>query len=132
MKRLYAANHLLGYVEARSGSTYERGLADSGLVYRVQGRLTTSRSYWMPLQRLIASGGSVLIIEHNLEVIRAADWVIDLEPEGGDRVGRIVAQGTPDQIAQVAGSYTGQSLKPALSAWKDVRVVQCGARYGSF
>jgi hypothetical protein len=48
MKRSYAANHLLGYVEARSRDTYERGLADSGLVYRVQGRLTTSRSYWMP------------------------------------------------------------------------------------
>ena len=66
-------------------------------------------------QRLIASGGSVLIIEHNLDVIRAADWVIDLGPEGGDRGGRIVAQGTPEQIAQVAGSYTGQFLKTALS-----------------
>jgi excinuclease ABC subunit A len=49
-------------------------------------------------------------------VIRAADRVIDLEPEAGDRVGRIVAQGTPEQIAQVAGSYTWRSLKPALSA----------------
>jgi excinuclease ABC subunit A len=67
-------------------------------------------------QRLIASGGSVLIIEHNLDVIRAADWVIDLGPEGGDRGGRIVALGTPEQIAQVAGSYTGQFLKTALSA----------------
>jgi excinuclease ABC subunit A len=66
-------------------------------------------------QRLIASGGSVLIIEHNLDVIRAADWVIDLGPEGGDRGGRIVALGTPEQIAQVAGSYTGQFLKTALS-----------------
>jgi excinuclease ABC subunit A len=67
-------------------------------------------------QRLIASGGSVLIIEHNLDVIRAADWVIDLGPEGGERGGRIVAQGTPEQIAQVTGSYTGQFLKSALSA----------------
>jgi excinuclease ABC subunit A len=67
-------------------------------------------------QRLIASGGSVLIIEHNLDVIRAADWVIDLGPEGGDRGERIVAQGTPEQIAGVVGSYTGQFLKTALSA----------------
>jgi excinuclease ABC subunit A len=65
-------------------------------------------------QRLIASGGSVLIIEHNLDVIRAADWVIDRGPEGGDGGGRIVGQGTPEQIAQVAGSYTGQFLKTAL------------------
>jgi len=67
-------------------------------------------------QRLIGSGGSVLIIEHNLDVIRAADWVIDLGPEGGERGGRIVAQGTPEQIANAAGSYTGQFLKSALSA----------------
>ena len=58
--------------------------------------------------RLIASGGSVLIIEYNLDLIRAADWVIDLGPKGGDRGGRIVAQGTPVEIAQVAGSYTGR------------------------
>ncbi len=58
-----------------------------------------------------ASGGSILIIEHNLEVIRRADWVIDLGPEGGDGGGRIVAEGTPEQIAAAAGSYTGQYLK---------------------
>jgi excinuclease ABC subunit A len=66
-------------------------------------------------QRLIASGGSVLIIEHNMDVIRAADWVIDLGPEGGELGGRIVAQGTPEQIAKCAASYTGQFLKSALS-----------------
>jgi len=62
-------------------------------------------------QKLIQNGGSVLIIEHNLEVVRAADWIIDLGPEGGDRGGSIVAQGTPEQIAAVAGSYTGQFLR---------------------
>jgi excinuclease ABC subunit A len=62
-------------------------------------------------QRLIASGGSILIIEHNMDVIRAADWVIDLGPEGGDGGGRIVAQGTPEQIAGAEGSYTGAFLK---------------------
>ncbi len=62
-------------------------------------------------ERLLRSGGSILIIEHNLEVIRRADWVIDLGPEGGERGGRIVAEGTPEQIAQVPESYTGQYLR---------------------
>jgi excinuclease ABC subunit A len=62
-------------------------------------------------QRLIESGGSVLIIEHNLDVIRSADWVIDLGPEGGERGGQIVAQGTPEQIAAAQNSYTGRYLK---------------------
>jgi excinuclease ABC subunit A len=62
-------------------------------------------------ERLLRSRASILIIEHNLEVIRRADWVIDLGPEGGDAGGRIVAEGTPEQIAQVAESYTGQYLK---------------------
>jgi excinuclease ABC subunit A len=66
-------------------------------------------------QRLIHNGGSVLIIEHNLEVIRSADWVIDLGPEGGGRGGYIVAQGTPEQIAAVETSYTGRFLRPALA-----------------
>jgi excinuclease ABC subunit A len=60
--------------------------------------------------RLIRSGGSILIIEHNLEVIRRADWVIDLGPEGGDGGGRIVAEGPPEAIAQVKSSYTGHYL----------------------
>ncbi|MDP8982287.1 MAG: excinuclease ABC subunit UvrA [Acidobacteriota bacterium] len=65
-------------------------------------------------QRLIKNGGSILIIEHNLEVIRSADWVIDLGPEGGDKGGGIVAQGTPDQIAAAPNSYTGKYLKIAI------------------
>jgi excinuclease ABC subunit A len=65
-------------------------------------------------QRLIENGGSILIIEHNLDVIQSADWVIDLGPEGGDAGGQIVAQGTPEQIAATAGSYTGQYLKRVL------------------
>ncbi len=62
-------------------------------------------------QRLIENGGSILIIEHNLDVIRSADWVIDLGPEGGDRGGEIVVQGTPEQIAAAPNSYTGKYLK---------------------
>ncbi len=61
-------------------------------------------------ERLIQSGGSVLIIEHNLDLIRAVDWVIDLGPEGGEAGGRIVAQGTPESIGKVAESYTGYYL----------------------
>jgi excinuclease ABC subunit A len=62
-------------------------------------------------ERLIENGGSILIIEHNLDVIRSADWVIDLGPEGGDRGGEIVAEGTPEQIAAAPNSYTGRYLK---------------------
>ena len=65
--------------------------------------------------RLIENGASLLIIEHNLEVIKAADWVLDLGPEGGDRGGYVVATGTPAQIAQAPGSYTGQFLRQARS-----------------
>jgi len=61
-------------------------------------------------QRLIENGGSLLVIEHNLDVIRAADWVIDLGPEGGERGGHIVATGTPEQIAKTEGSWTGKYL----------------------
>jgi excinuclease ABC subunit A len=67
-------------------------------------------------ERLLRSGASILIIEHNVEVIRRADWVIDLGPEGGDRGGRIVAEGTPEQIAEARGSYTGKYLKAAFIA----------------
>ncbi|MBI3211061.1 MAG: excinuclease ABC subunit UvrA [Candidatus Solibacter usitatus] len=67
-------------------------------------------------QRLIRSGGSVLIIEHNLEVIRSADWVIDLGPDGGDAGGRVVATGTPEQVAAVEESYTGQFLRQILES----------------
>jgi excinuclease ABC subunit A len=62
-------------------------------------------------ERLIHNGGSILLIEHNLELIQAADWVIDLGPEGGEAGGRIVAQGTPEAIAEVEDSYTGKYLK---------------------
>src|SRR6185436_17915748 len=65
------------------------------------------------LQRLIDNGGSLLIIEHNLEVIQAADWVIDLGPEGGARGGEIVAVGTPEDIAGARGSHTGRYLGKA-------------------
>ncbi|MBQ9931842.1 MAG: excinuclease ABC subunit UvrA [Firmicutes bacterium] len=67
------------------------------------------------LNRLVDSGNTVVVIEHNLEVIKTADHIIDLGPDGGDRGGRIVAQGTPEEVASVEGSYTGQFLKRILA-----------------
>ena len=68
------------------------------------------------LARLVDAGNSVLVIEHNLDVIKAADWVIDLGPEGGPSGGRVVAAGTPEQVAKVAASHTGRHLAPLLGA----------------
>ena len=66
-------------------------------------------------RRLIDAGGSILVIEHNLEVIKTADWVIDLGPEGGDRGGHVVGAGPPEAIAEMKNSYTGQYLKHVLN-----------------
>jgi excinuclease ABC subunit A len=70
------------------------------------------------IQRLVGQGNSVVMIEHNLDVIRQADWIIDLGPEGGTGGGTIVAMGTPEQIAKAKGSWTGHYLKAALKAAK--------------
>jgi excinuclease ABC subunit A len=66
------------------------------------------------LGRLVEAGNSVVVIEHNLDVIKTADWIIDLGPEGGDRGGEVVAEGSPETVAAVKGSYTGQFLKRVL------------------
>ena len=67
------------------------------------------------LHRLVDNGNSVIVIEHNLDVIKPADWILDLGPEGGDEGGEIIAQGTPEQVAATEGSYTGQYLKKILN-----------------
>jgi excinuclease ABC subunit A len=66
------------------------------------------------LQRLVDTGNSIVIIEHNLDIIKVADYLIDLGPEGGDRGGMVVATGTPEEVALVDDSYTGQFLKEYL------------------
>jgi excinuclease ABC subunit A len=66
------------------------------------------------LHELVAQGNTVVVIEHNLEVIKTADWVIDLGPEGGDGGGEIVAWGTPEDIVKAPRSYTGKFLEPVL------------------
>ncbi len=67
-------------------------------------------------RRLIEAGGSILLIEHNLEVIKTADWVVDLGPEGGERGGRVVGEGSPEEIAAIKDSYTGQFLAEVLNS----------------
>jgi excinuclease ABC subunit A len=64
---------------------------------------------------LVDAGNTVLVIEHNLDVIKSADWLLDLGPQGGHRGGEIVAEGTPEDVARVPESYTGQFLKPILA-----------------
>lgn len=66
------------------------------------------------LQRIVENGDTVIVIEHNLDVIKSADYIIDIGPEGGDEGGTIIASGTPEQIIKVENSYTGQYLKKVL------------------
>jgi len=71
------------------------------------------------LSRLVESGNTVIVIEHNLDVIKTADWVIDLGPEGGDKGGELVAAGTPEDVARVAASHTGRYLRPVLGMMEE-------------
>ncbi|RYJ02364.1 MAG: excinuclease ABC subunit A, partial [Actinomycetales bacterium] len=66
------------------------------------------------LQRIVDTGNSVIVIEHNLDVIKTADWVIDMGPEGGSGGGQLIAQGTPEDVAKMKHSHTGQFLAPLL------------------
>ncbi len=67
------------------------------------------------LNRLVDQGNTVVVIEHNLDVIKVADWIIDLGPEGGDAGGEVIATGTPEQVAHNPRSYTGEFLRPLLA-----------------
>jgi excinuclease ABC subunit A len=67
------------------------------------------------LHRLRDHGNTVVVIEHNLDVIKTADWIIDLGPEGGDGGGRVIAEGTPEEVARNKSSHTGQYLKDVLA-----------------
>ncbi|MEK7110757.1 MAG: ethanolamine utilization protein, partial [Patescibacteria group bacterium] len=68
------------------------------------------------LQRLVDRGNTIVVIEHNLDVIKSADWVIDLGPEGGEKGGQVVAVGTPEDVSRRAGSSTGEYLRKALKS----------------
>ena len=86
----------------------------------------------MASHELADAGNTVVVIEHNLEVIKTADWIIDMGPEGGDGGGKVVAEGTPEQVAAVAESYTGQFLAELLArrAGGAVGAAQAGKALG--
>jgi excinuclease ABC subunit A len=124
----------LGYVQlGQSATTISGGEAQRTKLARELSKRQTGRTLYIldepttglhfddvkklldVLNRLVSLGNTVLIIEHNLDVIKQADWIIDLGPEGGEEGGRIVAQGTPEQVSRVKKSYTGQILARALN-----------------
>jgi excinuclease ABC subunit A len=100
----------------------ELGRVDTGRTLYLMDEPTTGlhfgdiRQLLEVLQRLVDRGSTVIVIEHNLDVIKTADWLIDLGPEGGDAGGRVVATGTPEQIAALADNHTGRHLRPLLSS----------------
>ena len=123
----------LGYVKlGQSSTTLSGGEAQRVKLATELARVSTGRTIYVldepttglhaadvhklidVLQQLVNAGNTVLVIEHNLDVIKTADYIIDLGPEGGDEGGYVVAQGTPEQVSQVSESYTGRYLKPYL------------------
>jgi len=130
----------LGYIQlGQSATTLSGGEAQRTKLARELSRRQTGRTLYIldepttglhfddvkklldVLNRLVSLGNTVLIIEHNLDVIKQADWIIDLGPEGGEAGGRVVAQGTPEQVARSKRSYTGQILSRALNGTSGVR-----------
>jgi excinuclease ABC subunit A len=124
----------LGYIQlGQPATTLSGGEAQRVKLARELGKARTGRTLYLMdepttglhfvdierllqvLRRLTEAGNTVLVIEHNLEVVRAADWVIDMGPEAGDRGGRIVVEGTPEQVAAATGSYTGHYLREHLA-----------------
>jgi excinuclease ABC subunit A len=71
------------------------------------------------LHQLVSLGNTVLIVEHNLDVIKSADWIVDLGPEGGEGGGRVIAEGTPEEVARSKKSYTGQALRPLINGQRE-------------
>jgi excinuclease ABC subunit A len=125
----------LGYLQlGQPATTLSGGEAQRVKLAKELGRRSTGRTLYLldepttglhpadtarlllVLQRLVEAGNSVVVVEHNLDLVKAADWVIDLGPEGGVAGGRLIAEGIPEDIAQVEESYTGQCLKEMLQA----------------
>jgi excinuclease ABC subunit A len=128
----------LGYIQlGQSSTTLSGGEAQRVKLARELARRSTGRTLYLldepttglhfddilkllgVLRSLTEKGNTVIVIEHNLEVIRTADWVIDLGPEGGEGGGRVIAQGTPEDVARTRGSHTGEFLKRALAAARE-------------
>jgi excinuclease ABC subunit A len=125
----------LGYLRlGQSASTLSGGEAQRVRLARELGRRETGRTLYLldepttglhfddvrrlldVLGRLVDTGNTVVVIEHNLDVVKSADWVLDLGPEAGDRGGRIVAHGTPEQVARSRRSHTARYLRPLLAS----------------
>jgi excinuclease ABC subunit A len=123
----------LGYLQlGQPATTFLGGEAQRVKLTKELGRRVTDRTLYLldepttglhpadvarllgVLQRPAEAGYSVMVIEHTLELIKAADWIIDLAPQGGLAGGRLIAQGTPEQVTQIPGSYTGQFLNKKL------------------
>jgi excinuclease ABC subunit A len=123
----------LGYLQlGQPATTLSGGEAQRVKLAKELGRRSTGRTLYLldepttglhpadtvrlleVLQRLVDAGNSVIVVEHNLDLVKAADWVIDLGPEGGVAGGQLLAEGTPEDVAKVEGSYTGQCLKGML------------------
>ena len=75
----------------------------------------TTGSYVKDIKKLVDSGNTAVVVEHNLDVIKSADWIIDLGPEGGSAGGQIVAEGRPEQVSKIEVSHTGESLAKVLA-----------------
>ncbi|HLN80519.1 MAG TPA: ATP-binding cassette domain-containing protein, partial [Thermoanaerobaculia bacterium] len=125
----------LGYIQlGQSSTTLSGGEAQRVKLARELARRSTGRTLYLldepttglhfddikkllgVLRSLAEKGNTVIVIEHNLDVIKTADWVVDLGPEGGDAGGRIVAEGTPEGVAAVRGSHTGEFLRRSLAS----------------
>jgi excinuclease ABC subunit A len=125
----------LGYIElGQSATTLSGGEAQRVKLSRELSKRGTGRTLYIldepttglhfedvrklldVLNRLVDQGNTIVVIEHNLDVVKSADWIIDLGPEGGDGGGRVVAQGTPEDVARTKGSHTGQVLAELIAA----------------
>ena len=123
----------LGYLQlGQPASTLSGGEAQRVKLAKELGRRVTGRTLYLldepttglhpadtarllaVLQRLVDAGNSVIVVEHNLDIIKGADWVIDLGPEGGAAGGQLIAEGTPEQVARIPGSHTGACLRRIL------------------